>query len=290
MLRINFIGCGQVGQTLGKLWQQGNHIIIGDILNQSLKSSETAVNVINSGKAVDKLVNMTCADLYMIGCGDDDIEQCSQQLANSGLLKAGNIVFHCSGAQPASLLHACKEQGAYVASIHPIKSFADAQLAVDSFAGTYCGMEGDDIALQTIEPLFNAIGAQLLTINSDNKTLYHAASVIACNYLVALQELSINAFAEAGIDRKQAMNVLHPIVQGTVENIFTLGTSAALTGPIARGDKAIVSNQLEAINEWNQDFSTIYRLLGQISVDVAEKKSGTNQLKLKQIRDLLEKV
>lgn len=289
MLRMNFIGCGQVGKTLGTLWHRGRHIEIADVLNQSLESSEIAVNTMSTGKAVDKLVHMTCANLYMIGCSDDAIELCSQQLADSGLLKPGDIVFHCSGAQPASLLHACKAQGSDIASIHPIKSFADIQLAINSFEGTYCGMEGDDKALQVIEPLFNAIGARLLKINSENKSLYHAASVIACNYLVALQELSINTFTQAGIERTQAMAILQPIVQGTVENIFTLGTTTSLTGPIARGDKDIVSNQLESISEWNQDFATVYRLLGKISVDIAEKKEGADPLKLKQIRDLLEK-
>ncbi|PWQ94577.1 Rossmann-like and DUF2520 domain-containing protein [Leucothrix arctica] len=289
MLRINFIGCGQVGKTLGKLWHKGSHLKIGDVLNQSLLSSETAVEVINAGKPVDNLVHMTCADVYMIGCGDDSIEQCSQDLANSGLLKQGGIVFHCSGAQPASLLSACKDKGVYIASIHPIKSFANVQLAVDSFEGTYCGMEGDEIALQKLEPLFNNIGARLVKINSDNKSLYHAASVIACNYLVALQELSINTFAQAGIERGQAMAILQPIVRGTVENIFTLGTVSSLTGPIARGDKDIVSNQLNAISDWNQDFATVYQLLGKVSVDIASKKEGADITKLKQIRDLLEK-
>jgi len=85
------------------------------------------------------------------------------------------------------------------------------------------------------------------------------------------------------------MAILQPIVQGTVENIFTLGTVSSLTGPIARGDKDIVSNQLNAISEWNQDFATVYQLLGKISVDIASKKEGADISKLKQIRGLLEK-
>ena len=287
MLRMNFIGCGQVGKTLAALWQRGGHIMIGDIVNQSLNSAQTAVDVINAGKAVDKLVNMTCADVYMIGCSDDAIESCSQQLAQSGLLKAGDIVFHCSGAQPASLLSACQDAGATIASIHPIKSFADIDLAIQSFSGTYCGMEGDEPALQALKPLFEAIGAQLIKISSENKSLYHAASVIACNYLVALQELSINTFAQAGVEREQAMAILQPIVKGTVENIFTLGTVSSLTGPISRGDRDIISQQLTAISEWNSDFSTVYRQLGLISVDLTEKKQQIDADKIKEIRALL---
>ena len=51
-------------------------------------------------------------------------------------------------------------------------------------------------------------------------------------------------------------------------------------------DKA--SNQLEKINKWNQDFATVYRLLGGISVDLSEKKGEADKLKLKEIRGLLE--
>ena len=268
--RLNFIGCGQLGKTLGSLWHQSGSLIIGDVLTRSMSSAESAVNTIGSGMPIDKISSMQSAALYLIASGDDDIESCSQQLSQSGLLNSGDIVFHCSGAQTSDLLQDCKNVGASVASIHPIKSFANVNQAIASFAETYCGVEGNDEALKLLNPIFINIGANLLKISKQNKTLYHAASVIASNYLVTLQEISIKAFEQAGIDRQEAMAVLEPIVTGTTDNVFQQGTSKALTGPIARGDSKVVASQLDAMENWDKDLATIYRLLGKYSIPLAE--------------------
>lgn len=287
MLRINFIGCGQLGRTLGSLWQQHSLLVIGDVLTRSPESANEAIEQIGAGRAVSSITEMQAADIYMVACSDDAIESCSQTLADSGLLKTGDVVFHCSGAQPSQLLHACQKQGAVIASIHPIKSFADIKLAAQSFAGTYCGVEGDDSALSALEPFFTNLDAELLPIHTEHKTLYHAASVIACNYLVALEELSIQAFEQSGIEREQALAVLKPIVTGTVENVFRLGTAPALTGPIARGDHSIVSKQLSAMDNWNSDYATIYRLLGKVSLPLAQQQGNADPKNLSKIHDSL---
>lgn len=287
--RINFIGCGQLGRSLGILWQQHNTVTIGDILNRSLHSAQAAVADIGAGRAIDAIGDMQAAKLYIIACSDDAIAGCSQMLADSGLLRNGDVVFHCSGAQSSALLAHCQDKGAQIASIHPIKSFANPQLAAQSFAGTYCGVEGDAQALEIAGPLFSTIGAHLLPIHAEHKSLYHAASVIACNYLVALQELSIQTFAKAGIEREQAMAVLKPIVTGTVDNVFRLGTSAALTGPIARGDHQVVSQQLQTINDWNKDYGNLYRLLGDLSIPLAREQGHAADADLALIQARLDK-
>ena len=286
--RLNFIGCGQLGKTLGSLWYNTDALIIGQVLTRSMTSAQSAVSNIGAGEAIDNIADMHLAQLYLIACGDDDISDCSQQLARTDLLREGDVVFHCSGAQTSNLLAACKLKGASVASIHPIKSFANLDLAIASFAGTYCGMEGDDEALSILTPLFTNIGANLLPIRVEHKTLYHTASVIASNYLVALQELSINTFEKAGISRPEAMAVLQPIVSGTVDNIFRLGTSDALTGPIARGDNKIVSAQLAAMQEWDEDLATLYRILGKLSVPLAMANGNAKTEDLESIQRLLD--
>jgi len=285
--RLNFIGCGQLGKTLGSLLFKTGSVQIGNVLTRSINSAQSAVNLIGAGIPVDSVDDMQQAEIYLIACGDDDIERCSQQLAASGMLRSCDVVFHCSGAQSSLLLQACKDKGASVASIHPIKSFANFELARDSFAGTYCGVEGDESALSVLAPLFSDIGANLLPIVAEHKTLYHAASVIASNYLVALQEMSILTFEKAGIDREAAMSILQPIVTGTVENVFSLGTSEALTGPIARGDHEVVSAQLIAMKDWDKDLATVYQLLGKLSVRLATEQGSAKPENLASLRRLL---
>jgi predicted short-subunit dehydrogenase-like oxidoreductase (DUF2520 family) len=286
--RLNFIGCGQLGKTLGSLWHRSGSIDIGNVLTRSMGSAQAAVEAIGSGTPINQISKMSNAKLYLIASGDDKIEYCSQLLASSGSLNSGDIVFHCSGAQTSDLLQDCKNAGAFIASIHPIKSFANVDLAISSFAGTYCGVEGDATALEMLAPIFEGIGANLLAISKQNKTLYHAASVIASNYLVTLQEISIHAFDQAGINRHEAMAILEPIVTGTIDNIFHQGTNNALTGPIARGDSKVVAAQLDAMQDWDKDLATIYRLLGKYSIPLAEAQGKADVENLTKLKKLFE--
>ncbi|MEZ5448455.1 MAG: DUF2520 domain-containing protein [Thiolinea sp.] len=133
-------------------------------------------------------------------------------------------------------------------------------------------MEGDTAALNVLKPLIQAIGGQPFAIRSEQKTLYHAASVMACNYLVALQEMSLQTFAQAGVERELALQILQPIVQDTVQNLFALGPTQALTGPIARGDSQVVARQLQALQDWRPEMALAYQLLGRQTLVLARQK------------------
>ncbi len=286
-MQFNLIGGGKLGKTLGYLWQHHGIAQLAGVLNRSLASSQAVVDFIHAGQAVINLQELPPAKVFLLGCGDDQLADCCKTLAKSGVLQAGNVVLHCSGALSSAILQPAKDVGAHIASIHPIKSFAAPAQAIHDFAGTFCGMEGDTAALVLLEPWFNAIGANTFHIDPQQKTLYHTASVIACNYLVALQEISLQTFAQAGVERELAMQILSPIVRGTAENVFRLGTANALTGPIARGDYRVVERQLSALQTWQPDFADIYRLLGKTAVELSQRQGHATADDLATLREVL---
>ena len=272
---LNIIGCGRLARTLAYLWHAEQCVDIGDVLTTNIGSAQLAVRFMGAGNPASQIQYMKPADITLIGTSDDQVKVVAKQLAKQAI-RAGSVFFHCSGSQSSAILNPLKQRGAKVASIHPVKSFADPELAVTSFAGTYCGVEGDQVALDVLEPLFTKIGGITFPIDADQKVHYHAASVMACNYLVALQEISLQSFEKAGVERSLAMNILQPLVEGTVDNIFTLGTTEALTGPIARSDTNVVKQHIEALQNWRADYASIYRLLGQTSLALAKKKKGAD--------------
>lgn len=277
MLRLNIIGCGSVGKSLGRLWSTSGTFEIGDILNRSLHSSQNAVDWIGAGRAIEQLSSISPADIFLISTNDDSLCEMAMRLSESNVLKPGNIVLHCSGAVNSNLLESVTVAGAYTASIHPVKSFATPCSTLSDFAGTFCGSEGDSQALEILEPAFAAIGATTFRIDPAQKKLYHAASVISCNYLTSLIELSAQAYEKAGIPRATAMQIMQPIVMGTADNIFKLGTTKALTGPIARGDHQVVEDQHSALKEWNPDYADIYSSLGKIAYQLAAKQNSASK-------------
>ncbi|HRJ53903.1 MAG TPA: DUF2520 domain-containing protein [Candidatus Thiothrix moscowensis] len=284
---INIIGCGKVGKTLGHLWQQAGIFRLGGILNRTPASSAEAVTFMQAGQAVTDMAELPAAEVFLLGCADNHLAACCTELVASRVLQAGNSVFHCSGALSSALLEPARAIGAHIASIHPVKSFADPRQAVQDFAGTFCGMEGDTAALAVLETAFTRIGARCFPLNAEHKTLYHTASVIACNYLVALQEVSLQTFAQAGVERELAMQILQPIVAGTVSNIFRLDTAQALTGPIARGDHTVVAQQIAALEAWRGDHAALYRLLGQVAVELSRQQGHAQTGDLQTLQQLL---
>jgi predicted short-subunit dehydrogenase-like oxidoreductase (DUF2520 family) len=287
MRTLNIIGCGNVGRTLGKLWTgQGSPFIAG-ILNTSLDSSREAIEFIGAGTALTSINEIPAADFYLICTPDDAIEALAHELAHLTRVRKGDVVFHASGALSSKILEPLRSVGASVASVHPVKSFADPAHAVSTFDGTFCGIEGDVAACTLLSEIFQSIGAETFAVETDRKMLYHAAAVIVCNYLPALLELGVQTYAEAGLSRPTAMKIIEPIVRETVDNVFRLGTVDALTGPIARGDTELVGRQLSAVTSWNASAGELYRLLGTVALVLSKAQGSASAAALEELEELL---
>ena len=249
---INVIGCGNVGKTLSRLWTLHHIFEVRAVLNRSLESGLRAVDFVRSGRAIKSYAQLQKADVVMVSASDESIEGCCRQLCRSGILEPGVVVFHCSGSLPSTLLEPARSQGASVASLHPVKSFADPATAVETFAGTFCALEGDREACDLLRNALHRSGAITFDLHPELKTIYHAGTVLVCNYLVALMEVGLRCFQEAGLDRETAMAVIEPIVTGTIDNVFRLGPVRALTGPIARGERSVVERQSDALGRLDE--------------------------------------
>lgn len=271
-LRLNILGCGHLGRALGQLWHRSGYFRVQDIINRSAASASAATTFIGGGRPLGDPGRAAPAELWLIGAPDNGIGPACEALYASALLRPGDTVFHCSGALPSTVLAPARAAGAHVASIHPIKSFAVPQLAADRFAGTWCGVEGDRKALQVLEPAFHALGAHTVAIDLESKSIYHAAAVFASNYLVTLVDLALQAYEKAGVPRETALQLVAPLVHGTMENVLAAGPVAALSGPIARGDAKTVLNQHRALRRWDKGIARIYRTLAKPTCALARRQ------------------
>ncbi len=268
---LTVIGCGKVGQALARLWTVNRTFLVREILNRTEESSRAAAAWIGAGQAVADFASLQPADIYLIAAPDGQIVPCCEQLAQTGRLSSASIVFHCSGALPSSVLSPASRLGAAVASVHPIRSFAVPEQVVKNFAGTWCGVEGDQRALDVLMPAFAAIGAQLVPVKTEAKIHYHAAAVFASNYLVTLLDVARQSYAQAGIGSETALQLMAPLVRETVENVLRLGPEAALTGPIARGDWTTANQQWQAVAAADPAHGALYKEFMQLTADLAAR-------------------
>lgn len=272
LLTLNIVGAGHVGKVLGRLFASHGVFELQDVLTRSDQSARRAIDFMGAGTAVSDYSQLRAADVTMLAVGDDQIVPACNALVAAMPLQ-GTLMFHCSGALASSALAAASLHGAHVASLHPIRSFADPAQVFDNFGGTFFGVEGDAAALAVLQPALLALQARPVAIDASAKTLYHAAAVFASNYLVTVLDAALRAYQAAGIPEAVARELAQPLVTEAVANVFRLGAAPALSGPIARGDLATVDRQQRAVEQWDPASGALYRALVAPTTLLAKRKT-----------------
>lgn len=265
-LTINLIGAGNLGKSLARLWHEHELLSVKQIFTTSQHTAQSAVDFVGAGTAHAQLVDIEPTDFILIAVPDGQIQAVSDSLHALTLDMQNTVIFHCSGAVSSVVLNKLIDRGASIASVHPIKSFANPESVVTSFEGTFCGVEGEQVALAALLPLFSGLGGKCVNIDAEKKALYHCAAVFTNNYLVSLVESAQRLYQLSGIDREQSMQLMAPMLRETCENVIKLGTLESLTGPIARGDNPTIEKHLSALKEVDPGLTDLYQSLGQVAL------------------------
>ncbi len=248
--RFCIIGCGRVGVNLAVfLTQQGYGPAA--LASRTLCSARNAASVVRGGAVfADPAAAAREGKIVLITTPDDHIQPVCDQVASAGGFDEHSVVFHLSGALSSDILSSAREKGAGTGSIHPLQAFAPYESkAVSPFEGINVSIEGTPQARTLGEAMVMALKARPFNIPTDAKTLYHAAAVMASNYLVTLEHVALTLLGCAGLAPEQAFEILEPLIQGTLRNIATRGSVDALTGPVVRGDEAIIARHLSDIDK-----------------------------------------
>ena len=285
-LSVSIIGPGKVGLTLAVLLRRAGWPVAigGRDVSRAAQAAAAVGAEVGSGLAHQVA---PLGQLVLLTVPDDAIAGVCAELAAAGAFEPGAVVAHCSGALASDVLGPARRAGCHVASLHPLQTFPSVEAGVRRFAGTYCFCEGDEQALAVLEPLAAELGGRPVRLRTDGKLLYHAAAVMACNYFVALLDAAVATAGQAGIAPEQALAALEPLVRATLENVMRLGPAKALTGPIARGDAALVARQARELAAADARLGAIYRLLGGWTVDVALRKGTIDQARAADLRKVL---
>jgi predicted short-subunit dehydrogenase-like oxidoreductase (DUF2520 family) len=196
-------------------------------------------------------------DLVLLAAPDDALAPLIAALP----WRAGQAAVHCSGALGLQVLEPARAAGALCGCMHPLQSFPERFGAPERFHGVVCGVEADGALGARLEALCTQLGARSVRLEGIDRARYHAAAVLASNYVVALHAAAAEAWTLAGLPEGLAREALAPLTQGVAENIGRLPLERALTGPIARGDAATVARQLAALAQ-RPALQAVYRRLG----------------------------
>ena len=201
------------------------------------------------------------SDVILLCVGDAAIRDAAATIA------PGPLVGHCSGATGLEALG--RHEGF---SLHPLLTVARGGRT--SFMGVGCAVAGrTPRALATAHGLAEALGMRAVEVADADRVAYHAAASIASNFIVTLEGAAERLAATAGVDRA----LLAPLAGAAVDNWARLGAAGALTGPIARGDAAVVAAQRAAVAERTPDLLPTFDALADATralVDAARTEAG----------------
>ncbi|HKJ98359.1 MAG TPA: Rossmann-like and DUF2520 domain-containing protein [Desulfotignum sp.] len=284
------IGCGRVGTNLA-VHLAGQEYRPAAFFSRTRASAQNAAFHAGGGKVFEKAADAAkSCELIFITTPDILIAPVCDQMAADGGCNENSVVFHLSGALSSNILASARKNGAATGSVHPLQAFAPYEPGQASpFAGVNMSIEGSPRAETLGRKIVAALQARPFTIPTEAKTLYHAAAVVASNYLVTLEHFALTLLGQTGLDQARAYEILDPLIQGTLRNIASKGSVDAMTGPVVRGDKAIIARHLADIDKKMPRFSALYRLLGQHTLDIARMRADFPKEADQQISDLLKK-
>jgi len=285
--RLNIIGCGRAAGSLARLWIEAGVLDIGEVLNRSVESSAAAVAALGQGRAAVSLQTMAPADCWLIGTGDDQIQDMARALGESGQSLEGALVIHLAGRFGLDVLAALEGRGAMLAALHPVRSLTHEGLSLADFGGTACVAEGAADALAALRPLIAGIGGAWLPLRHIDRGLYHAAVAVVSNVTKGVAWKAQNWLGDAGLPADTAAQVVHQLLRSTVEDLFRMGARQSITGPIVRGDTRTIEAHLEAVGSRHPEDLDIYRVLARIIVELARDRGDLDDRTLERFERLL---
>lgn len=270
-MKISFIGAGKVGTAFGLHLKNKGLDVLGYHSKTSGSASKAAEITQTRILSLDEVI--TESNIIFITTPDGEINKVCDYIADNIGFSEKHTVIHMSGALESSILVKANEQGANIFSLHPMQSFSGDQSTGSTMENTFFTMEGTGDT-KVLLGLVEGMGNPYRKIESHNKPLYHGAACIASNYLVTLARLSTDILKEIGFTEQQSIEVIAPLMRGTLQNIEKLGVDKALTGPIVRGDIVTVKSHLDNLEALNKD---IYTKLGLATLDIAKRRETDSE-------------
>jgi predicted short-subunit dehydrogenase-like oxidoreductase (DUF2520 family) len=177
-------------------------------------------------------------DLLVIATPDAAVAEVAAQVHPA----PGTVVAHLAGSLGLDVL----EPHPHRASLHPLVSIPRADVGARLLRdGAWFGVASNGPgAARLVDQIVLLFNGRSVVVADEHRAAYHAAACIASNHLVALLAQAERVAATAGVP----LEALLDLVRGTVDNVESMGTWEALTGPVARGDQATIDRHLAALD------------------------------------------
>jgi predicted short-subunit dehydrogenase-like oxidoreductase (DUF2520 family) len=272
---VTIIGLGALGTALSDAFA-AHDLAIKSVFNRSPKQAQKVAGRHNISIFSDFPSSpQQLAPLVFITVSDTAIPAIVEQImAWKGDLSEITFV-HCSGNESAAILNPLRQQGARVASMHPLQTFTVQSTPAD-FNDIYFSLQGDQEVFVDLKNISNKLGGKTLKVSSEQKSNLHAAAVFASNYLITLLQAATETASTSGLSEQNVKEALLPLVQTTLNNAEGQALPEALSGPIKRGDVKTIKDHLALLNN-QPELQSLYVNLGKKTVALAQSSGSIDE-------------
>jgi predicted short-subunit dehydrogenase-like oxidoreductase (DUF2520 family) len=273
--RVFIIGAGKAGRALAHAMRVGGVDVVG------LHGHQPAHGITSGAWPA----TLALASVVLVTVRDAELDGVLRELRSAAALAKGAVVLHASGTAEPPALESLRADGHPCGTFHPLLPLTDPTRAAEQLHRAWIGIDGDEGARARSRELAAAIGARVLEIPAEGKAKYHAAAVIASNFPIVLLSLATRVLTQAGVSEEAARGALATLMTAAAENASAVAPSAALTGPVARGDVETVRAHLAALAN-APEVLEVYRVLSREAIPLAES-AGADRERLEELRQAL---
>lgn len=215
-------------------------------------------------------------DLLLVAVPDPVLPAVAAELARR---PQAAVVLHTSGSLDAEALAPLRAAGSAVGTLHPLKAFPHPLPDPEQARGVFFAVDGDPAARALAFRLAAAWGAEAAEVPATARSLYHFAATLAAGGVVTLLAAAEEIAEGIGLPEAVTRGYLE-LCKGAVAAAAEAHAEghplgAALTGPVARGDRDTVARHLEALRELAPEKLELTRALARETLRQRERGGET---------------
>lgn len=282
---IGFIGAGRVATTFAMAWSRAGE----DVCAVTSRSASSALRLAAAcnGRAVPVILPgaQEVADrcsLVFVTVPDDEIGSVVTRVR----WRQGQSVVHCSAATEVSALGHATDAGAETGGFHPLQLFANPEVALRHLPGATVAIEADGSLEPELLRLAGLLEMRPLRLPAGARIRYHLAANLAASGLLAVLKEAEDVWAGCGLPRDTALDSLLPLVAGALAAARENGLAQAVSGPVARGDRGVISRHLDGLDRAGSDPLLYVELLKRL-VELATSTGRLSATDAEEINALL---
>ncbi len=283
--RVFIIGCGAVGASLAGAISQTGLRISGVFDLREDRSTELALQIGGSAH-FGALPEITAhARIVIVAVPDGSIGDVAARAAADGICSRDQVWLHCSGQFGADALAPLDDLVAGTGTLHPALVFPPGAVREIPF-GTHFAVDGNNRAVAAAQELAELLRGSSVVVPAGARPGYHAATVIASNYVVTLMAEARKILEAQGMDADVAQSLLTNLTSSAVEAASARGIEASLSGPVRRGDTDTVERHIDALSSLPKT-GELYRFLGARTIDLVRSLAELDPEKIREMENKL---